>query len=573
MNTIVRQLGLGLLLSFLGTLPSCREQLAPETSKLILNQTQELISFPSTASLKTIDVRSDSEEWVALCSSDWVRTIKKGKQLRIAVDANPTTELRQAVIQVTSGGKTVEIRLEQMGSPLEFTAQKETKFGQFGGERRFYVDASSPSWSVQSTAPWLEVTPYPLQGELSLKVAENTTREARSAQVHVQDRDGRVIHSLEVKQSPILYLVLPFDEFGANAEAVRFFETDRHSRLVNQPDFRANFTHWGYETVSPIFNYIIYTIKNGKYIGASVYATNRNPQHLMGSEGQEVTDLLVQKGYTKLEEGLYHNSQNNVEATIVTTSNNPNISFTAYPPQKPYESFPKLPLWLTNFYEVRFHPQEDDDPIIEIVSMGPNAEEIIAYEQSQGWRLIPPYDPTAPENAGDTPAEQERKRDERTRKEKHPLFFGAKHSNPQHWREFYRYLVFEKDGQYRSYEMGEVIEEYINTFIDPNDPLYGEKSRRVGDTSMTVTRQTFADPGKFFYWDNDTESLYVTREFRTLLARAGYIFSSVIDGGRAYIYFNPKTNLEIIFRLGKTLVDGDGKSSVVVMQVSRKVQK
>lgn len=553
---------------------SCKKPLEPQSSATTLSvKEKEFTSLPYTVSELSLEVNSYRGGWVALCPSEWVHLTKREGRLIIVVDANPLTEQRTTTLQITEGGDMVEVKLEQLGSPLKFVAQKEVQFGQFGGERRFYVDASAPSWHVSSTADWLQVTPYTLQGEISIKAKENTTRQARVAQVQVKDTTGDVIHSVEIRQSPILYLVMPYENFGVSAEAVRFFETERYSRLVNQPDFRSNFIHWGYETVSPIFDYVIYTIKNGKYIGASVYASNRNPEYLKGQQGAEVIELLQSSGYQKIEEGLYHNPTNNVEATIVTTSNNPNLTFTAYPPQKPYSSFSDLPLWLTNFYEVKFHPQEDDDPVIEIVSQGYNADEIIAYETSQGWTLVPPYDPYAPENRGDTPAEQERKRDERTRLEKHPLFFGAKHANPQHWRTFYKYLVFEKDGQYRSYEMGYVIEEYLNTFIDKQDPLYGFKSRRIGGTQMTVTRQSFADPGKFFYWDDASEALYVTQEFRTLLARAGYIYSSTIDAGRAFIYYNPTSNIELIFRLGKTLVDGDNKNTVVVMQVAPRVSK
>lgn len=571
-QTMIRYIKLSLLLCLLGNLPSCREQMEPQKESLSLSE-QDLMHLSHTASEQTIMVHSSSADWVSLCNEPWVQIHKSGQQLQISVEANPYTEPRTATIQISLGDLTTQLKLKQNGSPLEFMAQKEVSFGQFAGERRFYVDASSPVWTVSSNADWLQVTSYPLQGEMSIKVKENTARSERSAEVEIKDTTGNIIHSVQVKQAAILYLVMPFEEFGVGAEAVRFFETERYSRLVNQPDFRSNFMHWGYETVSPIFNYIIYTIKNGKYIGASVYTTNRNPEYLMGEQGREVSTLLQERGYSKVEEGLYHNPQNNVEATIVTTSNNPSITFTAYPEQTPYPSFDKLPLWLTDFYEAKIIPQEDDDPIIEVITKGLNADEIIAYETSQGWQLVPPYAPKAAENIGDTPAEQERKRDERTRKEKHPLFFGAKHANPQHWREFYKYLVFEKDGQYRSYEMGYVIEEYINNFISEDDPLYGLKSRRIGNTAMTVTRQTFEDPGKFFYWDTETESLYVTREFRTLLARAGYIYSSVIDAGRAYVYYNPQNNIELIFRLGKTLIDGDSKNSVVVMQVAPRITK
>lgn len=567
MNKLIHTLSAILLLGGLLATSSCREDMPTQTPSLSLSQT-EMIQLPSTSAYIDITVTSSTGEWVALADADWVQTSQSGNTLRIEVLPNPSTDLRKASVQVCSAGATQSLLVEQGGSALEFKAQKDIEFGQFGGEKRFYVDASSPTWSVTSSEPWVSVTPYTLQGEIVLKVGENTSRDGRIAKVQIKDADGKLVHSVDVHQSPILYLVMPYLEFGVSSEVIRFFETDRYSRLVNQPDFSANFFNWGYETVSPIFNYIIYTVKNGKYVGASVYSTNRNPENLQGKQGQEVFALLEEQGYKKVQEGLYFNESKNAEAAIVTSTYNPNITFTAYPPQQPAPTFAELPIGLTKFYVAKFHPQEDDDPIIEVIKEGLSADEIIAYETKQGWTLIPPYDPTAPENRGDTPAEQERKRDESSRKVREPLFFGAKRANPEHWREFYKYLVFEHNGQYRTYDMAYTYEEYINNYVDKDDPMYGSKSRRVSGTALSTTRQSFEDPSKFFYWDDTSATLYVTKEFRQLLAKAGFLYSSTIDAGRAFVYYNPKTELELMFRIGKTLVDGDRKNSVVVMQIA-----
>lgn len=567
MNKLIHTLSALLLLAGLLATTSCREDMPAHTPSLSLSQT-DMIQLPSTSGQTTITVTSSTGEWVALSDAEWVQTSQSGNTLTINVTQNPSTDSRKANVQVCSGGITKTLIVEQGGSPLEFNAQKNIEFGQFGGEKRFYVEASSPKWEVSSSADWVTVTPYTAQGEIAIKVGENTSREGRTAQVQIKDSMGKLVHSVDVNQSPILYLVMPYPEFGVSSEVLRFFETDRYSRLVNQPDFSVNFFNWGYETVSPIFNYIIYAVKNGKYVGATVYSTNRNPENLQGAQGEVVFAHLQANGYRKVEDGLYFNEDKNAEATVVTTTFNPNITFVAYPPQAPAPTFDKLPLGLSKFYVAKFHPQEDDDPIIEVIKEGLSADEIIAYETKQGWKLIPPYDPTAPENRNDSPAEQERKRDESSRKVREPLFFGAKRANPNHWREFYKYLVFENNGQYRAYEMAYTFEEYINNYVDQDDPMYGSKSRRVSGTALSTTRQSFEDPSKFFYWDEASATLYVTKEFRFLLAKAGFLYSSTIDSGRAFIYYNPKTELELMFRIGKTLVDGDSKNSVVVVQLA-----
>lgn len=571
MNRIFNIAYMLLLLGQLLSLLACKQQAEVEYASLSLSQT-EMMHLSNEASEVTVQVHTSSGAWVALPKAEWLRTSKEGNMLHISVKHNPSTESRRGTVQVSSGGLTQELLLEQSGSSLEFNALKSIEFGQFGDLKKFYVDASSPTWQASTTADWIELMPSPEQGEISIKAKENTSRVERIAQVEIKDQLGQLIHSLEVRQEAILYLVMPHPEFGVNAELIRFFETERYSRLVNQPDFSSNFFYWGYETVSPIFGYIVYAVKNGKYVSASVYSTNRNPENLKGEIRAELVQELKNKGYERVEDGLYYNNEKNIEATFVSTTFNPNITFTAYPPQKPSPSFDELPLGLSKFYVANFIPREDDDPEIKVLKEGYNADEIIAINEAEGWRLIPPYDPTDPANAQDTPAEQERKRDESTRKIREPLFFGARKNNPNHWREFYSYLVFEKDGQYRAYEMAKTIEEYINNYLTEDSEwyaeFYGSKSRRTGGTALVTTRQTFAEVDKFFYWDDETTSLYVTKEFRALLSRAGYFYSSTIDAGRAFIYYNPETELELTFRLGNTLVDGETKPSVVVMQLA-----
>lgn len=573
MNQIIKQVYGFLLLAGLLAGPACQEVSEPHTSSLSLSQTEPL-RLSSQSSQASITVMASSGHWVALADVEWVHTTKLGNTLRLSVEANPSTDMRQASIQISSGSQTEVLKLEQSGSPLEFKAQQSIRFGQFGGEKRFYVDASAPSWQVFSSEEWVKVTPYTLQGEIGIKVSENTNRDGRTAKVEVKDASGKLVHTLSVEQSPILYLVMPHPEFGVSSEVIRLFETDRYSRLVNQPDGRGNLFNWGYETVSPIFDYIIYRIKNGKYVGASVYSANRNPDNLRGAIGREVQELLVRSGYKCLLEQLYYREETNTEVNIVTSTRNPNITFTSYPDQEPYASFGKLPIGLSKFYLAKLHANEnsDEDPVIEVLKEGASAQEIMDYERQQGWTMIPHYDPTDPQNAGDSPEVRERKRDESSRKIRVPLFFGAKNSNPDHWREYYIQLVFERDGQYRQYEMARTYEDYINDYIDPSDPLYGTKSRRVSGTALTTTRETFKDPRQFFYWDDNTASLYVTREFRLLLAQAGFMYSSTLDAGRAFTYYNADLELELMFRIGKTLVEGDNKPSVVVVQVAPRLR-
>lgn len=574
MNQIIK-LGFRLILvSGLLASPACQRVVEPHTSSLSLSQTEPL-QFSSTASEASITVTTNSSDWVALVDQDWLHANKDGSMLRLNVEANPTTDTRLASVQISSGSQTKELQIEQSGRSLEFNAQKSIKFGQFGGEKRFYVDASSPSWTVSATEDWVQVTPYTLQGEIAIKVGENSARDPRTAQVQVKDALGKLVHTVEVNQSPILYIVMPYPEFGVSSEVLRLFETERYSRLFNQPDGRSNLFQWGYETVSPIFDYIVYRVKNGKYVSASVYSTNRNPENLKGALGQEIREMLVRGGYKKVLDELYYSDATNTEVNIITTTRNPNITFTNYPAQKPYPSFDKLPLGITKFYVGRLSGQEGsgEDRIIEIVKEGAREDEIIEYQKQQGWTMIPPYDPRDPKNAGDSPQERERKRDQSSRKTRVPLYFDANKPIPaEYWREFYEQLVFERDGQYRQYRLGRTYEYYINNYVDPTDPFYGQKSIRVSGTALEVSRESFADPQQFFYWDDNSASLYVTKEFRTLLAQAGFVYSDTIDSGRAVSYYNPDLEIEFFFRIGETLVDGKNKPSVVVVQVAPRLR-
>lgn len=546
------------------TLFACTKQQTEEPSKLSLSETQP-IHLPHTASETMVSVTASSGAWTAFPEKDWIRVTKKGDKLGVKVSANADTRPRSAKVQVSLAGIVKEIEVVQEGSPLEFTAQKEVEFGQFGGNKRFFVNATSADWSVSTSAPWLQVTPNVYQGEIVVHADENTDRTGRVGRVEIKDMAGKVVHSVEVRQKEILYYFLPYPEAGVNAEVIRLFETERYSRLVNQPDMIVNFNHWAYETVSPVFDYVMYDIKNGKYVGATIFAKNRNPEHLKGAAGKEVVDFLRQNGYVKQLDALYYHPETECEVCIVTTSRNPNITFSYYPKQAPYASFDKLPLGLTKFYQFKVVDRPDGDKDYVVLQEGETAETIMAYEAEHGWNFIPPYDPRDPKNAGDDYATQEKKRDESSRKIKEPLFFGAKKSNPAHWREFYSHLVFEKDGQYKTYELYPTYEDYINNYVDPSDPFYGSWSRRVSGTQMGVWRRTFADPRMFMYESDG--GLYVTKEFRRLLTEEGFFFDSTFDRGMAFVYFNPERKLELMFRYGKTLVDGDNKSRVVVMQL------
>ena len=567
MNTTnkIKVWGLGMLAVGGLSLASCTKQQAEQQpSALSLSETKP-IEIPYSGSEVNVSVTASSKEWTALPGKDWVRVSKNGDKLVLKVPANESTRPRSTEIQVSSAGLVKVLELKQEGRPLEFTAQKDIRFGQFGGNKKFFVNASSVDWTATASASWVKVTPNTDQGEIVIYTEENTERFARSAKVEIKDLSGKVVHSVDVNQKEILYYFLPYPHAGANAEVIRLFEAERYSRLINQPDMVVNFNRWAYETVSPIFDYIMYDIRNGKFVGASIYAKNRNANLLKGEAGAEVIEFLRQNGYEKQLDVLYYHPETKCEVSVVTTSRNPNLTFSYYPDQKPYPSFEKLPLGLTKFLRIKKVKRPDGDVEIHTIQEGENEHALFAHEAELGWTFIPPYDPNDPKNANDDFETRDKKRDESSRKIRVPLFFGAKPSNPDHWREFYNYMVFEKDGQYKVYELGRVYEDYINNYVDPSDPFYGDKSRRVAGTQMEVSRQTFKDPLMFMY--EHEGDLYVTKEFRKLLVEEGFFFDAVYDRGRGFVYYNPERKIELLFRYGKTLYEGDKKPSVIVMQL------
>lgn len=557
--------GVGMLIVGGISLSSCtKEQVERQPSALSLSESKP-IEIPYSGSEVNISVTTSSKEWTALPAKDWVRVSKNGDKLTIKVSANESTRARSSEVQVSSAGLVKVIEVKQEGRPLEFTAQKDIQFGQFGGNKKFFVNASSPDWTATASESWVKVTPNTDQGEIVIYTEENTARSSRTAKVEIKDFAGQVVHSVDVNQKEILYYFLPYPHVGANAEVIRLFEAERYSRLVNQPDMIVNFDRWAYETVSPIFDYIMYSIRNGKFVGATLYTKNRDASLLRGETGAEVMEFLRQNGYEKQVDALYYHPETKCEVNVVTTSRNPNLTFSYYPEQRPYASFEKLPLGLTRFVRIKKVDLPDGDVEYHTLQEGENENDIFAHEAKEGWSFIPPYDPNDPKNSNDDFETRDRKRDQSSRKIRVPLFFGAKNSNPDHWREFYNYMVFEKEGQYKVYELGRVYEDYINDYVDPSDPFYGEKSRRVGGTQMEVSRRTFKDPLMFVY--EHEGDLYVTKEFRKLLAEEGFFFDSIFDRGRGFVYYNPERKIELTFRYGKTLYDGDKKPGVMIMQL------
>lgn len=540
-------------------MPSCTKNIDEPFTTLEISK-KDIIQVGSEGGEYVVSITTNASKWVAISANPWAVTKVDKNTLHIKVNPNETTDDRRTRIQINASETTQELVIEQEGKAVLLETESLIVFGQFGGKKRFYLEASSNDWTAVSTSPWVSVSQRTAQGEIVISAIETTDRDDRNANVEFKDKNGKVISSINVIQTGILYYFLPYMGYGANTGMVKNFENERYSVAPLPPAPNPSGTIWYFETVSPVFPLIRYTFNGGRYTSAILYTKNRSSEPLEGENRKEIIDFLKQNGYKEYGDAdSYFNEDNNNEVKIIANSVNPNLSFKFIPPQKEdYPTFEMLPVGNTNFY--RSH--KDKGKII-VDNVGDDADKIMKYEQSKGWKFIPPYNPNDAENQNDNFIEAERKRDEYSRKIRVPLYFGAK--GEENFRYFYEYLVFEKDGQYKAYRLDRLYETYINNYVDKDDDMYGEESIRVSGTGMSVTWQSFEDVSKFLYFENDVP--YITKEFRQLLTKEGYVYNNYLEIERTFVYVNAEKKLELSFKVDKTLVDGDNKPRVVIMRI------
>lgn len=145
------------------------------------------VDFPDTASIRTLEVASTAS-WIITGKPSWVQVtpvVGNGNEvLTLSVPAFTGFGERSGTLTVSGCSEQKQVSLTQKGSCLFTLSSQVCNFGHEAGEELLVVSTNS-SWSGESNASWITVTPSAASGNgtLSVKVGSNEGLAGRSGMV------------------------------------------------------------------------------------------------------------------------------------------------------------------------------------------------------------------------------------------------------------------------------------------------------------------------------------------------------------------------------------------------------
>lgn len=322
---------------------SCSKDEIDDSAELILSETA--ITFEAKSTEKTVVVTTDQDDWKAFAtSSEWVTLTRNGANLVIKVAENKSVKQRKCDVVLMAGSANGTIAITQKGAEGAGTiAPNDIKVEQYEGNLTVDIDVNDEDWTAITDADWITLTPKQYKHELGIKYAENTERTDRTAKITITI--GNVNKEVVVKQSGILFYLLPYLDFRGNARDIKEFEFARRSDMVDRtPDA----SDWLFNTKSPYLwrtRYFMKDASGNSFQEAHTYARGvaEFKKELPG-----FIAFLEENGF-KLQEGkdnVYHNEEKSVSAEfrILEQQNIAAVVYVYVPKQdKAYPTFKKFP--------------------------------------------------------------------------------------------------------------------------------------------------------------------------------------------------------------------------------------
>lgn len=257
--------------------------------------------FTNAAGDQSVAVTTNEEKWNAISNVEWVHAEAFGSTLTVKVDANESTKDRSAEILVIAGTASEKIEVRQSASDIAIIAVPEKlDVTQYDASYILDIKANSENWSAQSDVDWITANAKTFKGEVVVNVQRNPAKEDRMGNI-LLSYNGNVVKKLAVHQVGMTYYILPMMKPFATVKELRSFELDRRSLQLPEDLFGGTVV---YETDSPVYNKIIYTLtdESVKAVkGITMYATSR--ESLEAADG--AAKLLVENGFTKQDENTY----------------------------------------------------------------------------------------------------------------------------------------------------------------------------------------------------------------------------------------------------------------------------
>lgn len=128
-----------------------------EKCRITVNvSTRELTFNPFGGEEKCVEVTTNARSFNLSEAPDWCTMIQDGKMLYLSCEDNFTTELREARITVTAGGKTTYFDISQASGELNVVLDPDSLvFNNQGETKLVTVTTNASDWRVESVPEWI----------------------------------------------------------------------------------------------------------------------------------------------------------------------------------------------------------------------------------------------------------------------------------------------------------------------------------------------------------------------------------------------------------------------------------
>ncbi|MDO4770633.1 BACON domain-containing protein [Porphyromonas sp.] len=309
---------------------SCRdEQVSPSRQKteLVVSQ-QETLTLPAEATEHRVSVQTNVQEWTCFSKSSWLQAKASGREIVLSVSANTEAQYRETTVQIVAADQVYNFNVKQHGTAITLALSNQPDIiDQWGAEILVDVNTNVETWTAESSESWVEVTPKHRDDQLLIKVIANDSRYKRNATVTVTETTSGIKKEFQLVQRGMVYFILPFTGYESSKGELINFETNRNSNLVQTPtEYNPVYK---FETVSPIFRTILYTVDIDETIMRSQVFFDTKKM-TTDQEKAEFYGYLSDEGFNHEGDNIYYSTKHQSEAELKAN----HMLYTYYPLEK-----------------------------------------------------------------------------------------------------------------------------------------------------------------------------------------------------------------------------------------------
>lgn len=309
---------------------------------------------------REIDINVTTKgSWNCITSSDWLECTKSENKIHLKAKVNHTEYERVATVIVTMGLVTEQVLVKQTTSTDNpngsiYTSKTEFQVDQWGSRFVIPVYTNSKNWVVLSSDDWVTARSNIVKGEIQVTVAETEERPDRSASILVRDVNTGDNFAVKITQKGIMFIILPYLEFGTSIDPLIDFEVARKSTVVGIPGDNSgaygaiNKDMCKFVTKSKLFTRMEYRFVDDKMTQAYAYSN----LYQLESVYDEFVDFLIEHGFVPDEgSGRFFNKKMEMMAELKLSYNSEDVHilYTYLPNQKEaFPTFEELPGRLSN---------------------------------------------------------------------------------------------------------------------------------------------------------------------------------------------------------------------------------